>query len=236
MDLLKIYQKGEHLMQTFPLLGKLHHNMSQSIINWCRKHNFVRFDNLRAPNSTEDDVKRCSLYWFCAASAFGILAIYQIFDLNLSGFLFSLFLTFIPYAVGVINLEALKIEPKITKSPVDIETTKNKENEQLDKNIKKPLWIQLLIGVNNIICGWLLYIAYWEPEKIQQWISRYNLNDFLKSLGISESSATNIFALGVGIAYVIFQEIIMHLCKLQQKTKKNYSPAGIQRCNSSNID
>jgi len=239
MDLLKIYKIGEHLMSSIPFLGNIHYGLSHRIVNWCKKHNFVRFDNLRAANSTEDDVKRCSSFWFCLASIFVIITIYQAFCLSLSGILFGFFFAFMPYAVGVINLEALKIKSKITDDPL-IKTMKEFKDsidsgDQQSKNLppKRPLLLRALLLLNEIVIIWLFYIAFWQPEKIQEWVKEYDLYDWVKNLGIKESNIGGVFALCVFLAYIVFSRTVIFLFTLikwlKKRTVRNYSLEKTQR-------
>ena len=236
MNLFQIYKIGERLMTTIPILGNLHHKLSDSILSWCHRHNFVRFDNLRSPNSTPEDVKTCTAFWFCFASFFMVCGIYQLFYLHITAVVFFLMLAFVPYAIGVINLEALKIEPKITQ-PFLKESNYNKTNKDAPTK-NDNIILRCLAWGNRILWVWLFYIVFWRPEKIPQWVEQYNLYDYVEKSGIKETNVAGVFALSVFLAYIILTQIVMFLLKLLHLFKKQsvqrYSLDGVNKYNQIN--
>ena len=238
MDLLKFYKNGEHLMHTFPFLGNIHHKLSQSIIDWCKRHHFVRFDNLRAPNSTEDDVKKCSAFWFILATLSGLGIVYQIFSLEIGGILFFSLLFFIPYAIGVVNLEALKIEPKITNPA--FQNVSKIEKEPIEKEIPPQSFFSHLLNLGSTaVFVILFFIVLYQPELIQEWVQKYHLYDYVKDWNIEEKNIGGIFALAVLFSYAIIVRILRFLFRsihsLNQYSDKNYSAEKMKRYRNSNI-
>ena len=219
-------------MKSFPMLDKIHQYLSQSLVNWCERHNFVRFDNLRAQNSTDEDVKSCSAFWFCLTTLFGAEALYFVFRLSVSGILFFLMLFYVTYAIGVINMEALKIKTKLAEQRKD----EDNKSQTIQENAKRPVWIRLLSLTQYIIFIWLFSMTFWQPEKIQQWAVDYNLYEYVKSSGINETNTAGIFALCVFLAYVLFVRIVMVLFyvlyKAKQHSVKNYSLERSQKFHS----
>ena len=181
MDLLKLYNHGSEFLKKCPTLKKFHESISASIVEWTKNKKLVRFEHLRSSGATDDDIKKTTTFWFCIA---GFFIVFGLLKYSISSILFSFIIAFVFYAIGVINLEALKIKPdsdaflKQTKQVSVLPQISAPEKEPRKNPVKTPFW-RVYDWVERIVIGGWVYLSLVYTDTLSNWLKEYHIWDYL---------------------------------------------------------